>query len=194
MTVSDKGSELTSNASLNWSDAARVDIAPGKADAERLHRKLERPPSGRAVERNAFLQPDAGQSHAPAMAARLPHHKVAVETWLADDDRLRGHVPPRRDQTLRLANGSASAQAAQLAREGQSNRRNKLTAGQKLGATPISATPSTSRLSSSRMITASTGRRGLRRHKKRRRLVKDFARPSKFADIALQTLSSAGPA
>ncbi|MGQ3353524.1 MAG: IS3 family transposase, partial [Phreatobacter sp.] len=36
---------------------------------------------------------------------------------------------PRRDQTLRNVNSSASAHAAQPAREGQTNRRDELKAG-----------------------------------------------------------------
>ncbi len=61
MIVSDNGSELTSNAILAWADLARVEwhyIAPlpdsglqanrdrGQADAERLHRVLQRPLAG----------------------------------------------------------------------------------------------------------------------------------------------------
>ena len=48
MIVSDNGSEFTSNAILAFADAARVQwhyIAPGKPHAERLHRKLQRPPA-----------------------------------------------------------------------------------------------------------------------------------------------------
>lgn len=46
MIVSDNGSELTSNAILTWANKTKVEwhyIAPRQADAERVHRVLQRP-------------------------------------------------------------------------------------------------------------------------------------------------------
>jgi transposase InsO family protein len=52
MVVSDNGTELTSTAILRWQQESGVSwhhIAPGQADAERLRRKLQRPPARRAA-------------------------------------------------------------------------------------------------------------------------------------------------
>jgi len=54
-----------------------------------------------------------------------PHSKLERQTPM--DFAATFH--PRRDQALSLANGPASAHIAHPAREGQTNRRNELTAG-----------------------------------------------------------------
>ena len=54
-----------------------------------------------------------------------PHSKLGWQTPSA----FASTFHPRRDQTLRIINGSASAPAAQHARQGKSNRQNELTAG-----------------------------------------------------------------
>ncbi len=55
----------------------------------------------------------------------MPHSKLGWQTPI--DFAATFH--PRRDQTLRNVNSCASAHVAQLAREGQTNRRNQLKAG-----------------------------------------------------------------
>lgn len=54
-----------------------------------------------------------------------PHSKLG---WHTPID-VAATFHPRRDQTLRNANSSAPAHAAQPARQGQTNRRNELKAG-----------------------------------------------------------------
>lgn len=54
-----------------------------------------------------------------------PHSKLGWQTPI--DFAATFH--PRRDQTLRYVNSSASAPAAQPAREGQTNRQNEIKAG-----------------------------------------------------------------
>ncbi len=132
MIVSDNGSELTSNAILAWADAARVEwhyIAPGKPMQNGFIESF----NGRL--RDELLNETLFSSLAQARAALLrwqldynttrPHSKLGWQTPI--DFAATFH--PRRDQTLRNVNSSASAHAAQPAREGQSNRRNELTAG-----------------------------------------------------------------
>ena len=53
--VSDNGTELTSNAILKWADGTKVGwhyIAPGKPQAERLHRELQRASQRRVAKRD----------------------------------------------------------------------------------------------------------------------------------------------
>lgn len=54
-----------------------------------------------------------------------PHSKLGWQTPNA----FASTFHPRRDQTLRNMNGSASAPTTPLAQEGKSNRQNELTAG-----------------------------------------------------------------
>ena len=54
-----------------------------------------------------------------------PHSKLGWQTPSA----FASTFHPRRDQTLRNTNGSASAPAAPHGRQGKSNRQNELTAG-----------------------------------------------------------------
>ncbi|MFG1230472.1 IS3 family transposase, partial [Xanthobacter autotrophicus NCIMB 11399] len=54
-----------------------------------------------------------------------PHSELGWQTPSA----FASTFHPRRDQTLRTINGSASAPAAPHARQGKSNRQNELTAG-----------------------------------------------------------------
>lgn len=132
MIVSDNGSELTSNAILAWADAARVEwhyIAPGKPMQNGFIESF----NGRM--RDELLNETLFSSLAQARTALLrwqldynttrPHSKLG---WQTPTD-FAATFHPRRDQTLRLANGSASAHTAQPARQGPTNRRNELTAG-----------------------------------------------------------------
>ena len=73
----------------------------------------------------------------------LSHARAALAWWQLDYNTARPHsrlgwqtpmafastFHPRRDQTLRTMNGSASVPTAQQIREGKSNRQNELTAG-----------------------------------------------------------------
>ncbi len=136
MIVSDNGSELTSNAILAWADAARVEwhyIAPGKPMQNGFIESF----NGRL--RDELLNETLFSSLVQARAALLrwqldyntprPHSKLGWQTPI--DFAATFH--PRRDQTLRNVNSSASAHAAQPAQEGQSNRRNELKAGKTAG-------------------------------------------------------------
>lgn len=138
MIVSDNGSELTSNAILAWADAARVEwhyIAPGKPMQNGFIESF----NGRLRDEllNETLFSSLAQARATLLRWQLaynttrPHSKLGWQTPI--DFATTFH--PRRDHTPRNANGTASAHAAPPAREGQSNRRNELTAGSKLGAT-----------------------------------------------------------
>ena len=72
MIVSDNGTELTSNAILGWADQTQVGwhyIAPGRTDAERLRRKLQRPLARRVSERDPVHISHAGPSGAGRLAA-----------------------------------------------------------------------------------------------------------------------------
>ncbi|MEP9356866.1 IS3 family transposase [Xanthobacter sp. KR7-65] len=132
MIVSDNGSEFTSNAILAWTDAARVEwhyIAPGKPMQNGFIESF----NGRL--RDELLNETLFSSLSQARAAlgrwqldyntARPHSKLGWQTPSA----FASTFHPRRDQTLRNMNGSASAPAAPHAREGKSNRQNELTAG-----------------------------------------------------------------
>ncbi|WP_209490465.1 IS3 family transposase [Xanthobacter flavus] len=132
MIVSDNGSEFTSNAILAWTDAARVEwhyIAPGKPMQNGFIESF----NGRL--RDELLNETLFSSLSQARAALgrwqvdyntdRPHSKLGWQTPSA----FASTFHPRRDQTLRNMNGSASAPAAQHARQGKSNRQNELTAG-----------------------------------------------------------------
>ncbi|QFR33437.1 IS3 family transposase [Ancylobacter sp. TS-1] len=132
MIVSDNGSEFTSNAILGWADAARVEwhyIAPGKPMQNGFIESF----NGRL--RDELLNETLFSSLSQARAALVrwqvdyntdrPHSKLGWQTPNA----FASTFHPRRDQTLRAMNGSASAPAAPHAREGKSNRQNELTAG-----------------------------------------------------------------
>jgi putative transposase len=126
------GSEFTSNAILAWADAARVEwhyIAPGK------------PMQNGFIESfNARLRDELLNE---TLFSSLTQARAALARWQLDyntdrpHSKLRWQTPtgftstfhPRRDQTLRTMNGSASVPAAPHAREGKSNRRSELTAG-----------------------------------------------------------------
>ncbi|WP_209490471.1 IS3 family transposase [Xanthobacter flavus] len=132
MIVSDNGSEFTSNAILAWTDAARVEwhyIAPGKPMQNGFIESF----NGRL--RDELLNETLFSSLSQARAAlgrwqldyntARPHSKLGWQTPSA----FASTFHPRRDQTLRNMNGSASAPAAPHARQGKSNRQNELTAG-----------------------------------------------------------------
>lgn len=132
MIVSDNGSELTSNAILTWADAAKVDwhyIAPGKPM------------------QNGFIESFNGRLRDELLNETLfstvAQARTSLATWRADYNGLRPHskigwqtpsafaatFQPRRDLTLRYANGSAPAPAAHPANEAKSNRQNELRNG-----------------------------------------------------------------
>lgn len=132
MIVSDYGSELTSNAILAWADAARIGwhyIAPDKPM------------------QNGFIESFKGrlrdEPFNETLFSSLAQAKAALLRWQLDYNTSRPHSKlgwqrpidfaakfrPRRDQTLRLANCSAFAPAAQPARKSQANRRSQLKAG-----------------------------------------------------------------
>jgi putative transposase len=132
MIVSDNGSEFTSNAILGWADAARVEwhyIAPGKPMQNGFIESF----NGRLRDEmlNETLFSSLSQARAALARWQLdyntarPHSKLGWQTPTA----FASTFHPRRDQTLRIMNGSASAPAAPHAREGKSNRQSELTAG-----------------------------------------------------------------
>ncbi len=131
MIVSDNGSEFTSNAILGWADAARVEwhyIAPGKPMQNGFIESF----NGRLRDEllNETLFSSLTQARAALARWQLdyntarPHSKLGWQTPTA----FAATFHPRRDRTLRIINGSASAPAAQPAREGKSNRQSELTA------------------------------------------------------------------
>ncbi|WP_291549231.1 IS3 family transposase [Bosea sp. (in: a-proteobacteria)] len=122
MIVSDNGSEFTSNAILAWTDAARVEwhyIAPGKPMQNGFIESF----NGRL--RDELLNETLFSSLSQARAALArwqvdyntdrPHSKLGWQTPSA----FASTFHPRRDQTLRNMNSSASAPAAPHAREGK---------------------------------------------------------------------------
>jgi putative transposase len=90
--VSDKGSELTSNAALRWAEENGVGwqyIQARQADPERLRRERHRTPSRRAPERDALPLAAAGPCHARRLASGLHRRPPALEPRLARARRLR---------------------------------------------------------------------------------------------------------
>jgi putative transposase len=129
MIVSDNGSEFTSNAILGWADAPRVEwhyIAPGNPM------------------QNSFIESFNGRLRDEllneTLFSSLSQARVALARWQLDYNTHRPHSKlgwqtprafastfhPRRDQTLRAMNSSASAPAAQSALQGKSNPQNEL--------------------------------------------------------------------
>jgi putative transposase len=132
MIVSDNGSELTSNAILTWADQARVEwhyIAPGKPM------------------QNAFIESFNGRLRDEllneTLFTSLAQARVALGCWRADYNDRRPHSQlgwrtpsefamthhPRRDLTLRYADGSAPAPVAPTAQPGKSNGKGELRTG-----------------------------------------------------------------
>src|SRR6476660_308017 len=122
MVVSDNGTELTSNAILQWADDHKVAwhyIAPGKPM------------------QNAFAESFIGRLRDEllneTLFRSLPHARVALEAWRTDYNTARPHsrlgwmspiiyAAARRSAALRSADGSAQRTAAITAQEGTSNR------------------------------------------------------------------------
>ena len=80
MCVSDNGTELTSMAILRWSQETRRRLAlhrARQADAERLHRELQRPAARRAVERDAVRFARSCPHRAGDLDGRLQHRAPA---------------------------------------------------------------------------------------------------------------------
>jgi putative transposase len=132
MVVSDNGTELTSNVILTWADQSRVVwhyIAPGKPM------------------QNAFIESFNGRLRDEllneTLFTSLPQARVALGCWRADYNGTRPHsrlgwktpsefaltCNPRRDLTLRCAEGSAPAPVATTAQPGKSNSPNELRIG-----------------------------------------------------------------
>ncbi|MBR0719860.1 DUF2924 domain-containing protein [Bradyrhizobium liaoningense] len=132
MVVSDNGTELTSNAILTWADQSRVAwhyIAPGKPT------------------QNAFIESFNGRLRDEllneTLFTSLAQARVALGCWRADYNDARPHsrlgwktpsefaitCNPRRDLTLRYAEGSAPAPVATTAQPGKSNSRSELRIG-----------------------------------------------------------------
>ena len=132
MIVSDNGSELTSNAILAWADAARVEwhyIAPGKPMQNGFIESF----NGRLRDEllNETLFSSLAQARAALLRWQLDYNTKRLPSklgWQTPID-FAATFRPRRDQTLRSVNSSASAYVSQPAREGQTKRRNELKAG-----------------------------------------------------------------
>ena len=78
--VSDNGTELTSMAILRWAQDSRDRLAlhrARQADAERLHRELQRPAARRAAERDAVHLARPCPSGAGDLEGRLQHRQAA---------------------------------------------------------------------------------------------------------------------
>ncbi len=85
MIVSDNGSEFTSNAILSWAGEERIEwhyIARRQADAERLHRVLQRADARRASQRDLILRSRPGPAAHRRLGRRLQHCKAALLAWL----------------------------------------------------------------------------------------------------------------
>ncbi len=78
----------------------------GKADTECLHRKLQRPPTGRTPERNPVPVPALCPRHAGRLAQGLQYRTTPLPPRLADARRVR--------PDLRPATGPDTAQPAKL--------------------------------------------------------------------------------
>ena len=103
--ISDNGTEYTSNAILAWADGTGVGwhyIAPGKPQAERLQRELQRPPARRTAERDAVPVPAARPCRARNLAARLQRNPASLEAGMADAAGLR-RCAQRTDRPVRCA-------------------------------------------------------------------------------------------
>ena len=132
MVVSDNGTELTSNAILGWADHSRVVwhyIAPGKPM------------------QNAFIESFNGRLRDEllneTLFTSLTQARVALGYWRADYNDRRPHSQlgwrtpaefamtchPRRDLTLRYAEGFAPAPVAATAQSGKSNGKGELRTG-----------------------------------------------------------------
>jgi putative transposase len=132
MVVSDNGSELTSNAILTWADQSRVAwhyIAPGKPM------------------QNAFIESFNGRLRDEllneTLFTSLAQARVALGCWRVDYNDARPHsqlgwrtpaefaftLHPRRDLTLRYADGSAPAPVATTAQPDKSNSHSELRTG-----------------------------------------------------------------
>jgi putative transposase len=132
MVVSDNGSELTSNAILTWADQSCVAwhyIAPGKPM------------------QNAFIESFNGRLRDEllneTLFTSLAQARVALGCWRTDYNDARPHSQlgwrtpaefaftfhPRRDLTLRYAEGSAPAPVATTAQPGKSNSHGELRTG-----------------------------------------------------------------
>src|SRR5881296_255745 len=80
MIVSDNGTEFTSNAVLRWSKEHHVEwhyIAPGKTDAERLHRIVQRQDARRAAQREPVSRSRPGSANHRCLGRRLQHRQAA---------------------------------------------------------------------------------------------------------------------
>jgi putative transposase len=129
MIVSDNGTELTSNAILQWSDDHAVAwhyIAPGKPM------------------QNAFAESFIGRLRDELLNEMLfrslPHTRALLEAWRADYNTNRPHsrlgwlspaiyAADRRSAALRSLDGSATRTAATTAQQGITERRTPIAAG-----------------------------------------------------------------
>lgn len=81
MIVSDNGTEFTSNAILGWAKRSSCRMAlhrAGQADAERLHRILQRPDARRASERKPVRRSWSGPPTHRRMGHRLQYREAAL--------------------------------------------------------------------------------------------------------------------
>jgi putative transposase len=127
--VSDNGTELTSNAILQWTDSHKVDwhyIAPGKPM------------------QNAFAESFIGRLRDEllneTLFRSLDHTRAVLDTWRADYNHQRPHsrlgwlcpaiyAAERRSAALRSTDGSAPRTAAFTAQQGKSDRQTPVAAG-----------------------------------------------------------------
>jgi putative transposase len=147
MIVSDNGTELTSNAILNWSDEAQVEwhyIAPGKPRSQQLQAI-----ACRARMQNGFIESFNGRLRDEKLNETLftTLHQVRVELsqWRNDYNHHRPHsrlgwltpsefarnATPAQAMAIGAAysEGSAPMAIAQPAQQGIFNRQSKLKAG-----------------------------------------------------------------
>ena len=106
MIVSDNGTELTSNAILKWCAEHKIEWPisrrdrAGKADAEWLCGKLQRPDAGRVLERDAVPQSGPCPRSNRGLGHRLQHRAAPLGPRLSDPRRLRP-APDHRNRPTR---------------------------------------------------------------------------------------------
>jgi putative transposase len=127
--VSDNGTELTSNAILQWARRSQGCLAlhrAGQAGAERLCRILHRAPARRTAQRDPVPLARAHPSHAGSLACRYNHERPHSRLgWMSPTV----YAAARRSAALRSTDGSAPRTAAITAQQGIADRQTPIAAG-----------------------------------------------------------------
>jgi len=136
MVVSDNGSELTSNAILTWADQSRVAwhyIAPGKPMQNAFIESFNGRLRDELLNETLFTSLAQARRCPRMLAGRLQRRTTNLATRMRTRVEFAFTFHPRRDLTLRYADGSAPAPVATTAQPGKSNSHGELTTRIKLG-------------------------------------------------------------